>query len=147
MIHLDWDAVALLAKCCEEKLREDGFVPDYVLGITMGGLVPAAIIAEQFETRNFATISAESYHNKAQGELNITFLPNIDFAEKKVLLVDEIADSGATLKKIVEILREKYAPAELKTATLIVNSENCIFRPDVFAREVTEWVHFPWERN
>ena len=147
MIVLTWDEVHALAGQCADEVSGRTFKPDCVIGITMGGVIPAAMIAEQFKTRNFITISAESYHNKEQGELKITYLPTIDLAGKKILLVDEIADSGATMKKIVEILQKEYKPKEIVTVALVVNSDNCTFRPDVFATEVREWVHFPWETN
>jgi len=73
---------------------------------------------------------------------------NIDLRDKKILLVDEIVETGITLRKIVEMIKRKYNVSELKTATMGVNKDKCLFYPDYYVFfEQGEWVKFPWEKK
>ena len=145
-IHLSWEDVEGLVKELEEKLRASGFEPECLIGITVSGLIPLALLADRLGTKDVATVSARSYTEQEQGKLQITALPEIDLRGKSILIVDEIADRGTTLKYISELFREKYGVAELKTAVLIVNKKNCEHWPDLWVREVAEWVVFPWDK-
>lgn len=145
-IHLSWEDVEGLVQELAEKLRASGFEPECLIGITVGGIIPLALLADKLGTKDVATVSARSYTAGEQGKLQVTALPEIDLRGKRVLLVDEIADRGTTLAYISELFREKYGVGELKAAVLVVNKKNCEHWPDYHAREVDRWVVFPWDR-
>ncbi len=143
--HLSWEQFDELVQKLAGAIGASGFEPDVLLGITRGGLVPLAILGEQMGKKNVATISARSYDGVEQGELRVTALPDIDLRGKKVLLVDEITDTGETFRRIAQLVRERYEPAELKTAVVVVNTAHCSHMPDYSVMQTQEWVVFPWQ--
>lgn len=146
-VDLTWENVEFCVEAIAKKVRGSGFVPDYLVGISLGGLIPLALLAEELDIRNIVTFSAMSYQGTRRGYLQITYRPTVNLRGKNVLLVDEIADSGNTLFTIAEELTEDYRVGELKTAVLAINKEHCIKRPDFFSIEDSRWIVFPWEES
>lgn len=145
---LSWNELNVLARKVANQISESGFLPDYLIGVTVGGLIPLGLIAKELDIRNILTVSSSSYKGKVQqDELKIRYLPEIDLSCKKLLLIDEIADTGITLEKLSGVIKEKYNPSELRTATLVLNTKRSIFKPDYFAMETEVWVVFPWEKE
>lgn len=143
--NISWaETDELVGKLASDIMRS-GFKPDCLIGITVGGLIPLALLSKKLNITNVATISAHSYENGAQKELRITNVPNIDLKDLNVLLVDEIADSGTTLAEIAKVLRERCGARELKTATLAVRTDTCKTRPDFSTFDADRWIVFPWE--
>jgi hypoxanthine phosphoribosyltransferase len=146
-VVLSWDELERLSDELAGKVEKSGFETELLVGIAVGGLVPLALLSRRLKVREVATITARSYSKTTneQGKLVVSNAPQMDMRGKRVLLVDEIADSGETLKAVVEILKNKYEVGELRTATLVVNTTHCSAYPDFFVLEVDRWVNFPWE--
>lgn len=148
MTKLSWEEVEQIVKSLTVKIKASGFEPDWAIGIAMGGLIPLYFLAKELDIDNVVTVSASSYNEEGEkGELVINYLPIIDLSGKKVLLVDEVAETGKTLERLTEIVRSKYSVKELKTAVLATNTEKCTFRPDFIGLENNGWIVFPWERR
>lgn len=81
---LSWEQVTELSKKVAGKIRKSGFAPDYLIGITVGGLIPLGLLAEELGIRNILTVSAGSYTGRDQGGVEITYLPDMDFANRFV---------------------------------------------------------------
>jgi len=146
--RLSWGDVERLSEELGRKITESGFVPDYIIGITTGGIIPLGLLVKALGVKNILTVSVSSYEKNKQKELAITYLPEVDMEGRKILLVDEIADTGTTLNNISEALGERYKIGVLKTATIAVNKAKCAFWPDFFAlADESEWVVFPWEKK
>ena len=116
-----------------------------ILCITRGGLVPAAIIARELELRLIDTICIASYHDYAnQGELKVlkAAAPDIvgDNGGKGVLVLDDLVDTGKTVKLTRELLPNAH------DATVYAKP---LGRPlvDTFVTEVSQdtWIYFPWD--
>jgi hypoxanthine phosphoribosyltransferase len=144
---LSWEQVAELSQKLARTVEQSGFKPDYLIGVTVGGLIPLGLLAEELDIRNIVTISANSYDKREQKEITVTYLPDIDLAGKKLLLIDEVSETGKTLQHLTSLLKEKYGPGELRTAVLVLNKKESLFRPDYFSRETEEWLVFPWEKE
>ena len=142
--HLSWEEFHEMTRELAGRVEDSGFRPDYLIGITRGGLPPAAIVGEVLGMKDVTTISARSYDGVDQGELSVTCLPQVDLRGKKVLLIDEITDTGETLVKIANLVAEKYG-AEVKTAVVVVNIDHCKQMPDYFVSKTQVWVVFPWQ--
>ena len=147
LTYLSWNDIDTYIGLLTEKIKGSGFVPDYLVGITVGGLAPLALLAKKLRIRDILTISAHSHHGHIQGKLEITNLPNVDIRGKKILLIDEISDTGETLKKVSDIFKNDYGVGELKTATIAINSARCRFIPDFWVYEDDRWIVFPWENE
>ena len=148
MTKFSWDDIEKLSYELADKVKASGFAPDYLIGITTGGLIPLALVAKRLGSKNLLTVSASSYNKQEQKELQISNIPKIDMSGKKVLLIDEIADTGVTLKKISEILLAECHIGELRTAVIAVSEGKCDPLPDYFIlSDINEWLVFPWDRD
>jgi len=144
---ISWDEIEETIENLAVQIKKAGYEVDYIIGIASGGIVPLGLLAKKLGIKNILTVTARSYVGEKQEELKITYLPEVDLSGKKILLVDELVDSGQTLKKITQVIAEKYKPAQVKTATLAINKQNCNFQPDFFAIGSENWMVFPWERE
>ena len=148
MKKLSWEDIEEITDKLADKIKVSGFKPDYIVGITTGGLIPLYFLIKKLGIYNILTVSANSYEKDWQKELKISYLPEIDLTGKKLLFVDEITGTGTSLKGVLDAVVNKYKPGEIKTAALIVNTRKCKFYPDFYAvAEQGEWVVFPWEKG
>lgn len=147
MTKLTWDDIEKLTDDLAIKIEASGFRPDYIIGITTGGLIPLYFLARKLgNNSNILTISANSYTKNNQGDLKILYLPEIDLSAAKILLVDDIVGTGNTLKEILNILTNKYKVKELKTVTMVALKDTK-FYPDWYGTEKQEdWIIFPWDK-
>ncbi len=146
-VHISWSRLEKLAAQLAHAVKASGFKPDYVIGIAMGGLIPLALVAERLNVKNVATVAAHSYDEKTKkrGKLIISHVPNLSARGKKILLVDEIADTGETFRVVSKVLREKCGAAHIKVAAIVVNTARCKTFPDYSVMNVDRWVVFPWD--
>ena len=90
------------------------------------------------------SITIQSYTDiQKQGEVVITEGLSSQIENKRVLLVDDIADTGTTMKRAVSYLRD-FHPKSITTATLFFKPKSS-FRPDYFAKRTTRWILQPFE--
>lgn len=143
---ISWEQVASFSKIVAGGIKESKFEPDYLIGVTVGGLVPLGLIAEELDISNILTVSASSYLEKVQNELKIKYLPEISLSGKRILLIDEVAETGKTLERLSKEIKEKYQPSELRTAVLVLNIKDSKFLPDFVGFETEDWIIFPWEK-
>ena len=118
-----------------------------IVAITRGGLVPAAIIARELGIRNIETVCIASYHEyKDQGQLDVLKGISPEVIEgsggqgEGVLVVDDLTDTGATAKKVREMLPKAHI------ATVYAKPKGCEMA-DTFVTEVSQdtWIYFPWD--
>lgn len=147
LLKLSWEEIEDISHKLSEKIKISEFNPDYIIGIATGGLIPLYFISKGLDNNNVLTISARSYDKHKQGELTIKNLPDISLENKKVLLIDEISETGSTLKNVSQAIIEKYKPHEVQTLTFAINKSKCRHKPDFFHIEDDRWVVFPWEKK
>lgn len=120
--------------------------PDAIIAIARGGLTMAHLLALRWDLREVYTLNAISYQGDKQGELIIKNIPSIPEGFNKVLIVDEIVDSGKSLTKIIETLRSLNPSVEFLTSA-IFQKPTAIFQADFFIREPDDWIDFFWEKD
>ena len=148
MKKLSWEDIEEITDKLADKIKASGFKPDYIVGITTGGLIPLYFLIKKLDIYHILTVSASSYERDQQKELKIAYLPEIDLIGKKLLFVDEITDTGVSLKGVLDAVVNKYKPEEIKTATLVVKTDRCKFYPDFYVvTEQGEWVVFPCDKE
>ncbi len=128
-----------------QKISKSGFKPEVIVGISRGGWVPARVLSDLLENPNLANIKVECYRaiNQPSKSATLTQSLSVNVAKKKVLIVDDVADSGRSLQVAAEHAKERGA-GEVKTATLYYKSCSTL-RPDYYEEETDCWVVFPWE--
>lgn len=129
-------------------LRKE-FLPDVIVAIARGGYTIAHTLSERLEVRNLFSVSSKLYDDTTKGnDISISKIPEEIDNFKKILVVDDIADSGETLIKTVEKIRNTLndKSSDIKTLTLFKNKHSK-FIPDFYAQQSTKWIEFFWERD
>lgn len=148
MRKLSWEQIEKALEELGDKIKSSGFKPDYIIGIAAGGLIPLYFLSKRLDMDNILTISVSSYEKGKRKETVITYLPEVDLKNKKILLVDEISETGESLNKSKKAIFEKYKTDEIKTAAMVVNKDKCKVEPDYWiVAELGEWIVFPWEKE
>ena len=146
-----WDYIEkLTVKLFKKIIYTNSFEPNIIAGISRGGLVPARIISDLYLSSNkkitlsVMQIGLYSGVGKTQKEPIIyQDLPG-HVHGKKILLIDDVADSGVSLKFAMQYLNMKK-PEEVKIATLYFKPWSVI-KPHYFVEETRAWIVFPHER-
>jgi hypoxanthine phosphoribosyltransferase len=140
-----WNQIYSMLLNLAEKIRKSGFKPDIIIGVSRGGWPPARVLSDLLDNPNLANVKAEFYLGVAEtkGEPIITQPISTPVTGKKVLVVDEVADTGKSLKLIKKHVIKKNA-AEVKTATVYYKPWS-IVKPDYYEKETDLWIVFPWE--
>lgn len=142
---VSWDQSYQMTFYLFEKITEDEFFPDVIVGIARGGWIPARLLADFYGNRRTANIKIEFYDNtsRASDDPIITQEISENVENKIVLVVDDVADSGKSLIAAMEHIKNKN-PKEIRTATLYYKKHS-ILKPDYYIRETQSWVVYPWE--
>lgn len=143
---VSWGGVQRLCQRLSAQIAASGFRPDLVVAIARGGFVPARLVCDALGIMALTSIKIEHYlsGSEKQPRAVILFPLCVDIRGKKVLLVDDVNDTGDTLKLAMEHLWS-FQPAELRSAVM---HEKCVthYRVDYFARQIIKWrwLVYPW---
>ncbi len=120
------------------------FKLDAILSIARGGVTVGHFLSHMYKIRDLLTLN--SIHYDDIKKLDRVFVSNIPdlLPYKRVLIVDDIVDSGESLYEITKLLRERFLDIEFKTA-VIFYKKDAIFKPDFKVKEAKEWIEFFWE--
>jgi xanthine phosphoribosyltransferase len=122
------------------------FKPDIIVGIARGGLTLAHAMAEGLGIRNVQTLRTELYDKDLKRD-EITIHNSCLFGDvSRILVVDDIADSGDTLKAVMQELACGSSDIVFKSATLFYKKTS-IYEPNFWINEAKEWIDFFWERD
>lgn len=144
MIYYDYARFRTDVHLLSEQCRT--YRPDTILALARGGMSLAHALCMALDLRNLQSIRVESYDGQQQRE-NVTILGSCDFSSSsRVLIVDDIIDSGKTLQALVLWLQEHYPTIEFKSAALFAKS-TAVIQPDFVLHEAKEWIDFYWERD
>lgn len=119
---------------------------DAVVGIARGGMSLAQFLSHLLGIRACFTINSISYEQSTKTSMPVVFnIPELK-NYKKVLVVDDIVDSGESLLKVLEVLKYRHESIEFKSAALFYKTTACI-KPDYYTNLASEWINFPWEHK
>jgi hypoxanthine phosphoribosyltransferase len=140
-----WDEIYSMLLNMAERIRLDKFAPDVVVGVSRGGWPPARVLSDLLDNPNLANVRAEFYVGVAEtkSEPVLTQPVSVPVASKKVLIVDEVTDTGKSLEVVKEHVK-KLGAAETKIATVYYKPWS-IVKPDYYEKETSRWIVFPWE--
>jgi hypothetical protein len=128
-----------------DKIRKNGFKPDMIVGVSRGGWPPARVLSDLLDNPNLANVRAEFYLDvaKTKSEPTLTQPVSTTVKNKRALIVDEVADTGKSLKLVKEHIIEQGAK-EVKIVTVYYKPWS-IIKPDYYEKQTTRWIVFPWE--
>jgi hypoxanthine phosphoribosyltransferase len=150
-LWVSWDEYNRLVERLALKVYESGWKFDMVLCLARGGVRPGDVISRIFDVP-LAILSTSSYREEAgtvRGDLDIAKYMTMTKGPLagRILLVDDLADSGVTLDKVNRHLKENFpGVTEVKSAVIWLKGSSSI-RPDYYLDELPHnpWIHQPFE--
>jgi len=143
--RLGWDEFGQASRDLSRDVLRSGWMPEIVVAIARGGLLLAGGIAYALGVKSCGAVNAEFYTGVGTRLPEPVMLPPLlDEASidgKRVLLVDDVSDSGRTLAMVVQLL--EAAGADVRTVCLY-SKPGTVLEPDYVWRRTDRWIDFPW---
>ncbi|MFI5758039.1 phosphoribosyltransferase [Streptomyces sp. NPDC051569] len=128
-----------------QTIADDGFEPDVVLSIARGGVFVAGALAYALDCKNIHLVNVEFYTGVGTTlsmPVMLAPVPNaIDFSNKKVLIADDVADSGETLKLVHDFCVDHVA--EVRSAVIYEKPQSQV-KCEYVWKSTDSWINFPW---
>ncbi|MDD9206246.1 phosphoribosyltransferase [Georgenia sp. 10Sc9-8] len=156
---LGWPEFGEAARELARAVVRSGWVPDLVVAVARGGLVPAGALAYALGTKAMGTLNVEFYTGVAQTLPEPVLLPPLmdtsALPGRKVLVVDDVADSGRTLDLVMRLIQDRGlpgagpaapgepVPVDARSAVVYAKARSVI-EPDYVWRHTDRWISFPW---
>ena len=119
---------------------------DAILGIARGGLSMAQMLGEYYDLREVYAINTIGYDDtEKKASVEVFNIPDLK-STKRVLIVDDIVDSGDTLVEVLKVLNRKYPEIIFLTASIFYKKTACM-KPTWYVKEPKGWVEFFWSKD
>ena len=142
---LTWERFGEATRELAQTIADDGFRPDIVMAIARGGLTVAGALAYALAVKNCCAINVEFYTGVEERlEVPVVLPPTLDLMDirgLRVLVADDVADTGKTLELVRNVIAEHVG--EARTAVLYQKSHSVIDAEYVW-RHTDQWINFPW---
>lgn len=142
---LEWQTFGHAVRDLARTVLASAWRPDVVVAIARGGLIPAGALAYALDTKAMGTLNVEFYSGVGETLPDPVVLPPAldpsELAGQKVLVVDDVADSGRTLALVLDLVRSHGA--DVRTA-VIYSKPTSIVVPTYSWRTTSSWIMFPW---
>lgn len=160
---LTWPQFGEAARALARTIVSSGWTPDLVVAVARGGLLPAGALAYALGVKAMGTLNVELYTGVAETLPEPVVLPPLldtsDLPGRKVLVVDDVADSGRTLDLVMRMLRERGLPGDADgdgtldpgetipvdaRSAVVYTKPRSVIEPDYAWRRTDRWIAFPW---
>lgn len=142
---LSYEEFGIAVRELAQVIKDSGYEPDIVLSIARGGLLIGGALGYALGVKNTFTMSVEFYtgvNERLALPVVLPPVPNkVDLTGLKVLVADDVADTGATLKLVREFCAGYVA--EVRSAVLY-EKPHSVEKPDYAWRHTDKWIEFPW---
>jgi hypoxanthine phosphoribosyltransferase len=147
-VRMTWPEVGAGTRYLAEQIAADGWQPDIILDIARGGLLVAGAVAYALGVKNTFTMNIEFYTGVDERLEMPMILPPapdlVELGEARVLVADDVADTGQTLVLVKEFLAEKVH--EVRVAVLYEKPPSIVACEYVWQR-TDRWIIFPWSAD
>jgi len=142
---LTWEAFGEASRELAVQVARSGYEPDMILAIARGGLMPAGALGYALAVKNTYTLNVE-YYSGVNERLPIPIMlppvPSmVDIRDSRVLIVDDVADTGHTLKLVNEFCLGQVRESRI---AVLYEKPRSIVKVDYCWRRTDKWVNFPW---
>lgn len=152
--NLTWQGFGDACRQIAEQIADSGWMPDLIVAIARGGMLPAGAISYALGVKANGAINVEFYTGVGKTMTEPEILePYMDISSlegKRVLIVDDVADSGKTLKLIMDLIAKEglsmgsgTAKVDARSATIYLKPTSVI-KPDYVFKQTDKWINFPW---
>ena len=143
MIFYSYDEFAVDAKKMAKQIKDE-FDPEVILAVARGGLTLGHSLAVALENRKLFTLNYIHYEDTIKLDtIQIFNVPDLS-KYTKILLVDDIIDSGESMVEIKRELLKRYPNLDIKIATVFYK-EKALLLPEFKVKEAHDWVEFFWD--
>ena len=145
---LDWTTYGVAARQLARQVADSGFQPDIILAIARGGLFPGGSLGYALSVKNLYVMNLEFYTGVGK-RLDVPvmlppYLDKVDLRDAKILVVDDVADTGHTLKVVHKFCQDVVA--ESRTAVLYEKPHSLV-KCDFVWHRTNRWINFPWSTD
>jgi len=142
---LTWDLFGRAGRDLAQMVADSGYRPTIILGVARGGLLPAACLSYALGVKNLFTMNVEFYTGIDQRlDLPVMLPPllnAVDIKGASVLVVDDVADTGHTLRLVRDFCADHVVEAR---SAVIYEKSRSIVKCDYVWKRTDHWVIFPW---
>ena len=142
-LELSWELFGELCRGLALRVVQ-GYEPELVIGIATAGVLPAATVAAMLQVDFESMRITRREGGRVHARPTVLSAAPARARGRRVLLVDEIATSGDTMRLALASVRDA-GPAEVRTATSFIRPGG--YRPDFWALETDQLIVFPWDRE
>jgi len=143
---ISWDEAYHLSRKLAKAVKSYGFHPDLVVAIGRGGYVPARIVCDFLLHSLLTSIKIEHWDIAAckRSEASVRFPLAVDVRDQKILIIDDVTDTGDTLRIAIDYIKSQGA-SDIKTAVMQHKTTSAL-EPDFYADLITDWrwIIYPW---
>src|SRR4051794_40879812 len=143
--ELSWELFGTASRELARQIADDGFDPDLILSVARGGLFIAGALGYALNVKNLHVMNVEFYTGVDERlEMPVVLPPvpqPVDLSGAKVLVADDVADTGATLKLVKDFCLEHVA--EVRCAVIYEKPATTVHCEYVW-RYTDKWINFPW---
>src|SRR4051812_45470061 len=142
---LTWDGFGAACRDVASVVVADGFRPDAVLAIARGGLTVAGALAYALDVKNCFAMNVEFYTGvDTRHEVPVVLPPTLDVVDirgLRVLIADDVADTGKTLELVRKEIAEHVAEAR---CAVLFHKPWSVIAPEYVWKRTEGWINFPW---
>src|SRR5512146_162803 len=142
---LTWEAFGSVAQDLARVIAADDFRPDIILAIARGGMFVAGALGYALSVKNLHLMNVEFYDGVGTTLDMPVMLPPVpsavDFSAKKVLIADDVADTGRTIELVHTFIKDQV---EHVRSAVIYEKPQSVIKCDYVWRRTDRWINFPW---
>jgi hypoxanthine phosphoribosyltransferase len=143
---VSWELFYDMARQLAFMIHNDNYRPDIIIAIARGGYTPARILSDYLGVMDMTSFKVKHYQSTEKEAVAVIQHPlAADVSGQKILLVDDVSDTGDTFEVAIDHINDSANPTEVRTAVLHHKTVSK-YKPEYFTREVKEWhwITYPW---
>ena len=142
---MTWQSFGVASRELAIKVANDGYEPDIILAIARGGLMAAGALGYALSVKNTYTLNVEFYTGVDERLAIPIVLPPvpslIDLKDSRILIVDDVADTGHTLKLVNDFCHGKVKESRI---AVLYEKPASIVKCEYVWKTTNQWINFPW---